>query len=130
MGMQMQALLIVATVLCLTSIIHATPGIAVFYEPPYTPSKCYGNQDKGPWVAGVNDALWNNGAACGRRYRVRCTGGANLAPHPCKPGTSVVVTVVDYCKRPCNGIINLSKQAFSQIADTDAGKVKVEYVNA
>lgn len=92
----------------------------------FTASKCYGYQDNGWMVAGVSDALWNNGAACGRRYRVRCIGGANAAPHPCKAG-SVVVKVVDYCRSVCYGDINLSQYAFSQIADVNAGKVRIEY---
>lgn len=77
-------------------------------------------------VAGVSDALWNGGAACGRKYRVSCIRGANEAPKPCKQG-SVVVTVVDYCRRGCNGVINLSKDAFSRIADPNAGKVVIQY---
>ncbi|KAJ6746244.1 EG45-LIKE DOMAIN CONTAINING PROTEIN 2 [Salix koriyanagi] len=87
-------------------------------------SPLYSN--KGALVAGVSDALWNGGAACGRRYRVSCVRGANKAPKPCRQG-SVVVTVVDYCSRGCNGIINLSKDAFSRIADPNAGNVVIQY---
>ncbi|KAK3221740.1 hypothetical protein Dsin_008765 [Dipteronia sinensis] len=65
--------------------------------------------------------------ACGRKYRVRFIGGANKAPHPCHNGESVVVTVVDFCQPPCNGILNLSQDAFDVIVDRDAGKVRVEY---
>ncbi|KAK3219904.1 hypothetical protein Dsin_013874 [Dipteronia sinensis] len=81
----------------------------------------------GRMVAGVSEALWNDKKACGRKYRVRCIGGANKAPHPCHNGKSVVVTVVDFCQPPCNGILNLSQDAFDVIADRDAGKVRVEY---
>lgn len=122
-------LLMVAIVSCLSSFANAAQGLAVYYPPRnnnYLPSKCYGYQDNGWMVAGVSDALWNNGAACGRRYRVRCIGGANAAPHPCKAG-SVVVKVVDYCRSVCYGDINLSQYAFSQIADVNAGKVRIEY---
>ncbi|KAF2310259.1 hypothetical protein GH714_007447 [Hevea brasiliensis] len=117
-------------VLCLVSIAHAAQGTAVWYKPPYTPSKCFGNQNNGAMVAGVSDKLWNNGAACGKMYRVRCIEGANLAPHPCKQGTSVVVKIVDYCQRGCTGDINLSRDAFAQIADVNAGIVKVQYDQA
>ncbi|KAG5243703.1 Expansin-related protein [Salix suchowensis] len=107
--------LMVAIVSCLISVAHAAQGNAVYYDPPYTRSS-----------AGVSDALWNGGAACGRRYRVSCVRGANKAPKPCRQG-SVVVTVVDYCSRGCNGIINLSKDAFSRIADPNAGNVVIQY---
>ncbi|WCJ30196.1 plant natriuretic peptide A [Euphorbia peplus] len=134
MGTQMKILMVVWMILCLTTISHAAQGIAVWYpnnaspgKPIYTPSKCYGNANNGVLVAGVSDALWNNGAACGRRYRVSCIKGANEAPHPCKPGTSVVVKIVDYCSRGCQGVINLSRDAFARIADPDAGLVVARY---
>ncbi|CAK7338127.1 unnamed protein product [Dovyalis caffra] len=127
MGFNIGSLLIMAgMVSCLISVAYAAQGIAVFYGPRYTPSKCYGNTDYGVMVAGVSDALWNGGAACGRKYRVSCIRGANQAPKPCRQG-SVVVTVVDYCRRVCNGDINLSQDAFSRIADPNAGKVFVQY---
>ncbi|KAK4852901.1 hypothetical protein QYF36_000923 [Acer negundo] len=78
-------------------------------------------------IAGVSDELRGNGAACGRRYRVQCIGGANEVPHPCRSGASVEVTIVDYCRPPCNGVLNVYRDAFAQIADLDAGKVRVEY---
>nr|QIH54703.1 plant natriuretic peptide A [Stellera chamaejasme] len=122
----------VIAVLCLCCTIfisaaHATEGTAVYYKPPYTPSACYGMQDKGAMVAGVSDALWRNGAACGTRYRVSCIAGANPDPDPCKWGQTVEVTVVDYCRPTCFGILNLSQDAFSAIANTRAGKVEVRF---
>ncbi|KAL3566820.1 hypothetical protein D5086_032235 [Populus alba] len=92
-------------------------------------SKCNGNSNDGVMIAGVSDALWNGGAACGTKYRVSYVRGANQAPRPCREG-SVVVTVVDFCSKGCNGIINLSLDAFSRIADPDAGKVVVRYDQA
>ena len=84
--------------------------------------------DEGIWVAGLSDTLWRGKAeSCGKYYKVTCIGGANLAPHPCKPGTSVVVKIVDYCRPICYGDLNLSMDAFSQIADLTAGKVRVQY---
>ncbi|KAK5811611.1 EG45-like domain containing protein [Gossypium arboreum] len=126
-GIEMKVSLSVCMILCLTSIVHADQGKAVFFEPPYTPSACYGTQSYGNMVAGVSDTLWNNGRACGKSYRVKCIGGANEAPHPCKNGDTAVVKVVDYCKAGCQGIINLSKHAFSTIADPDAGIIQVEF---
>ncbi|XP_031271231.1 EG45-like domain containing protein [Pistacia vera] len=130
MPIQMQIFMILGIALCLISATHADQANAVYYNPPYTPSACYQNQDRGNMVTGVSDALWNGGAACGKRYRVRCIGATNTAPHPCHDGASVVVTVVDYCRPQCNGTLNLSKDAFAVIADTDAGNVKIEFNQA
>uniref|UniRef100_A0A6N2MQS4 Expansin-like EG45 domain-containing protein n=1 Tax=Salix viminalis TaxID=40686 RepID=A0A6N2MQS4_SALVM len=81
--------IMVGIVSCLISVAHAAQGNGVFYDPPYTPSKCFGNSNKGGLVAGVSDALWNGGAACGRRYRVSCVRGTNKAPKPCRQGSVV-----------------------------------------
>ncbi|KAL6012280.1 hypothetical protein ACLOJK_002759 [Asimina triloba] len=118
---------LITMLLCLISVAAAVRGTAVFYNPPYTPSACYQYQNKGAMVAGVSDALWDRGRACGRRYSVRCTGPTNTAPHPCKANRVVTVTVVDYCRAPCNGIIDLSRDAFNVIADPNAGNVQIDY---
>ncbi|KAK8671245.1 hypothetical protein V6N13_037845 [Hibiscus sabdariffa] len=127
---EMSVLLMICIVLfsCLpgSPVLAALQGNAVFFNPPYFPSACNGNKNDGIWVAGVSDRLWNNGRACGRRYKVRCIRGTNEAPHPCKNGKTVTVTVVDYCQSGCQGIINLSRDAFSAIADPDAGIIRVE----
>ncbi|XP_010688162.2 EG45-like domain containing protein [Beta vulgaris subsp. vulgaris] len=123
--MGMKALLLATFVLSLAiTVANASVGLAV-YHTHNTPSACYGNQDHGPWITGVSGALWNNRGACGRYYWVTCIGGANLAPHPCKRG-SVLVRVTDFCAS-CAGDLNLSQQAFNQIADTRAGKIRVRY---
>lgn len=78
-------------------------------------------------IAAASDAIWGSRAACGRNYRVRCTGATNQGvPQPCK-GTSVVVKIVDYCPPGCQGTIDLSQEAFAAIANPDAGKIQIEY---
>lgn len=78
-------------------------------------------------IAAASDAIWGNRAACGKRYRVTCTGATNQGvPQPCK-GTSVVVKIVDYCPPGCRGTIDLSQEAFAVIANPDAGKIKISY---
>ncbi|CAA7407593.1 unnamed protein product [Spirodela intermedia] len=104
----------------------AATGTATFYNPPYVPSACYGNQNKGVMIAAASDAIWGNRAACGRKYRVTCTGRTNGGPWPCN-GQSVVVTIVDYCPPGCQGTIDLSRKAFSTIANLDAGKIQIRY---
>ncbi|GAB4846517.1 hypothetical protein Ancab_025522 [Ancistrocladus abbreviatus] len=123
----MRVLAMVSMFICLTTVARAAQGLAVYYNPPYTPSACFGRTEFGSLVAGVNDALWGNGAACGRKYKVTCIGAANTAPHPCKSNEPVIVKVVDYCRPVCNGDINLSRDAFAKIADLDAGKIRIQY---
>ncbi|TXG62143.1 hypothetical protein EZV62_013506 [Acer yangbiense] len=103
-------------------------GTASSYHPPYLPTKCSGNrQDQFPpgnlFVA-VGEGLWDNGAACGRRYRLRCLSGSKK---PCKDGT-IDVKVVDFCpKSPCPSTILLSSDAFAAIS-RPTYKVNIEYV--
>lgn len=79
-------------------------------------------------IAAASDTLWNNGAACGNMYTVTCTGGTNAGvQQPCT-GNTVTVKIVDYCPSPgCQATIDLSQEAFSAIANTDAGKINIEY---
>ncbi|XP_041021943.1 EG45-like domain containing protein [Juglans microcarpa x Juglans regia] len=128
MGLGIRALIMVSITMCtLTSVANAAEGTATFYTPPYVPSSCYGFQNNGVMIAAASDAIWGNRAACGRNYRVRCIGATNQGvPQPCK-GTSVVVKIVDYCPPGCQGTIDLSQEAFSAIANPDAGKIRIEY---
>uniref|UniRef100_A0A2N9HPK2 Expansin-like EG45 domain-containing protein n=1 Tax=Fagus sylvatica TaxID=28930 RepID=A0A2N9HPK2_FAGSY len=128
MGVVIRALIMVIMAISMASVANAAQGTATFYTPPYVPSSCNGYQNDGVMIAAASDAIWDNRAACGRKYRVKCTGATNLGvPQPCK-GTNVVVKIVDYCPSPaCRGTIDLSKEAFSKIADPDAGKIKIEY---
>jgi len=89
-------------------------------------SACNGYRDDGIFIAGASDALWKNGAACGKVYLVYCTGATNQAPQPCT-SNDVVVRIVDYCPHGCRGTINLSEDAFSMIANLSAGVIKVDY---
>ncbi|KAL2454495.1 EG45-like domain containing protein 2 [Abeliophyllum distichum] len=127
MGFQIQVLMMVGMLICLASIVIAESGTATFYTPPYVPSACYGNQNKGTVIAAANPSLYNNGAACGRRYRVKCTGGTNNGvPHPCT-GREVTVTIVDLCPGCGNNQLDLSQQVFSTIANPDAGRIRIDY---
>ncbi|KAL2927884.1 putative EG45-like domain containing protein 1 [Bienertia sinuspersici] len=76
-------------------------------------------------IAAASDELWNGGKICGQKFRVKCTGPTNPYPHPCKGG-SVSVEIVDHCPN-CGGTIDLSKEAFSTIADPVAGVIKIDY---
>ncbi|KAF9613719.1 hypothetical protein IFM89_010161 [Coptis chinensis] len=128
MAMKMSNLIVlVGVIVGLLAVVTAVPGTATYYTPPYVPSSCYGFQDNGVMIAAASDAIWNNRAACGRRYSVRCTGRTNLGVlQPCRP-SSVTVTIVDYCPPGCRGTIDLSQEAFAMIADPNAGKIQIEY---
>ncbi|KAL7257587.1 hypothetical protein ACSBR1_003826 [Camellia fascicularis] len=130
MGVGMGVVMMIAgMVICLATVAYAAQGTATYYGPPYKPSACYGNQDKGVMIAAASDAIGGK-AACGRKYKVTCTGPTNQGvPRPCT-GKSVVVTIVDYCPPGCQGTIDLSQAAFAMIADRNAGKVKIEFTQA
>ncbi|XP_054795552.1 EG45-like domain containing protein [Prosopis cineraria] len=128
MALKMNAVLVMGlAILSFVSVASATAGTATFYT-VYVPSACYGYQDQGTMIAAASDSIWNNGAACGKMYRITCTSGTNSVPQPCKGG-SVTVKIVDRCPSPgCQATIDLSQEAFSVIANPDAGKVNIDYV--
>lgn len=71
----------------------------------------------------VGDAIWDNGAACGRTYEVRCFSGVN---RPCK-SPIIRVKVIDH--RNIDGRqMALSTTAYDRIADRNkARSVTIEY---
>ncbi|KAL2971122.1 hypothetical protein AAZX31_15G176400 [Glycine max] len=72
----------------------------------------------------VNEGLWDNGAVCGRRYKISCVSGNN---RPCKGG-SINVKVVDSCSRsPCPNTLLMSKDAFVAISHFPHAKINIEY---
>ncbi|XAR66690.1 hypothetical protein NMG60_11013001 [Bertholletia excelsa] len=127
-SMKMRAIVAVCMAACLVSVASATAGTATYYT-VYTPSACYGYQDEGTMIAAASASIYNNGAACGKMYKITCTSGTNAGvAQPCKSG-SVTVKVVDLCPSPgCQGTFDLSQEAFSAIADTNAGKINIDYV--
>ncbi|KAH6779394.1 hypothetical protein C2S52_010631 [Perilla frutescens var. hirtella] len=103
----------------------AKSGKATFYT-EYTPSACYENKHEGTMIAAANPSLYNNGKACGQRYRIRCTGGTNHGDKPCRNG-HVTVKIVDLCPDCASNQLDLSKQAFSKIGNPDAGVIRINY---
>ncbi|KAL8488757.1 hypothetical protein ACS0TY_024887 [Phlomoides rotata] len=110
----------------LISIASAIAGTSTFYTPPYVPSSCYGFDDQGTMIAAANAGLFNNRAACGLFYRVTCTGPTNSVP-ACRSG-SVRVKIVDLCPGCGPDQLDLSQEAFSVIANPDAGRIRIDYV--
>ncbi|KAI4295346.1 hypothetical protein L6164_035400 [Bauhinia variegata] len=124
--MKMNVVLLLGLVITsLASTASAIAGTATYYT-VYVPSACYGNAQQGTLIAAANPSLYNNGAACGRRYRVTCTGGTNQVPNPCRGG-SVTVKIVDLCPGCGANQLDLSQEAFSKIGNPDAGRIKIDY---
>ncbi|KAG6409493.1 hypothetical protein SASPL_127533 [Salvia splendens] len=110
-------------------IVSGDIGTATSYNPPYTPTRCNGNRadqfPSGNLFVQVSEGLWDNGAACGRRYRLRCLSGNN---RPCKGGT-VDVRVVDFCtRRPCPSTIVMSTDAFAAVSKSPDAKINIEFI--
>ncbi|KAK9130705.1 hypothetical protein Sjap_011192 [Stephania japonica] len=96
--------------------------------PNLTATRCNGGDQnqfpEGGMFGAVSNGLWDNGAACGRRYRIRCISELG---RPCMDG-SIVVTVVDSCcTNPCTSNLVLSNKAFDAISRNPATKINIEY---
>ncbi|KAL0394254.1 UNVERIFIED_CONTAM: EG45-like domain containing protein 2 [Sesamum latifolium] len=133
MGNLARSSIILVLLLCCTTqlvtLVLGDIGTASSYAPPYTPTKCGGNREdqfpEGNLFVAVSEVLWDNGAACGRRYRLRCLSGRNK---PCRSGT-VDVRVVDFCsKTPCPSTILMSNDAFATLSRSPRAKINIEYI--
>ncbi|KAL6525473.1 hypothetical protein OROHE_015780 [Orobanche hederae] len=113
----------------LISMSSAIPGQATFYT-TYVPSACYGSEQQGTMIAAANPNIYNNGAACGRSYRIRCTGRTNDGVlEPCRNG-EITVRIVDLCPGCQADQFDLSQEAFSMIGDPNAGRILIDYNQA
>lgn len=116
-------------ILCLVILrVHGDVGTAMSYDPPYLPTRCKGYDldqfPEGGYFIAASDGLWDNGAACGRRYRVRCISGPK---RPCREAT-IFVEVVDFCRsNVCSATMTLSNKAFNAISRYPDAKINVEY---
>ncbi|XP_061345311.1 EG45-like domain containing protein [Gastrolobium bilobum] len=114
---------------------NADVGTATSYSPPYLPSECYGSDatqfPSSNLFAAAGDGIWDNGAACGRQYLVRCISAEQ--PMTCIPDQSIQIKIVDYAasavSRPLVGgtTIVLSDTAFGTIANISAGLINIEF---
>lgn len=130
------SLLLAGAVASLSLSAQADVGRAGFYQPPYVPTACYG-RNTGPVEAthgnfvAAGPGTWDNGAACGRKYRMRCISGPN---RPCiDPNRIIVVTVVDRCKGVCstsggNASMKMPTTVAQQLVKSGAAKfINIEY---
>ncbi|XP_031373434.1 EG45-like domain containing protein [Punica granatum] len=127
----MRSFMLILTILCSCYAflgVLGDVGTATSYDPPYLPTKCKGYDQtqfpEGGFFVAASEGLWDNGAACGRRYRMRCISGQR---RPCKDGF-IAVNVVDLCRTsPCPATLLLSNKAFNAISKYPNAKINVEY---
>ncbi|KAJ3670875.1 hypothetical protein LUZ60_008301 [Juncus effusus] len=128
-------LVLLLSLLSLSSLSTADLGTAASYGPPYLPTACNGNDQSqfppGELFAAAGDAIWDNGASCGRQYVVRCLSSAT--PNACVVGQRVQVTIVDHATtlvsapRKNGTTFVLAHGAFVNIAKLEASSINVEY---
>ncbi|CAK8568640.1 unnamed protein product [Lathyrus sativus] len=132
--MKVLNLVIISSLLLIqmTTLILADVGTAVSYGPPYIPTSCDGSRrdqfPPGNIFVAVNEGLWDNGAACGRRYRVRCVSGMNK---PCKGGSidvKVVDSITSCTKSSCPHTFHMSTEAFAAISRFPNANINIEYI--
>ncbi|KAI3506085.1 hypothetical protein L1887_28441 [Cichorium endivia] len=90
-------LYIFAILILFIKLVRCEVGTASMYSPPYTPSACYGNDasqfPSSNFFAAAGEGIWDNGAACGRQYLVRCISAT--IPRTCIPGQTIQVRIID-----------------------------------
>ncbi|KAI3454039.1 hypothetical protein Pfo_010702 [Paulownia fortunei] len=113
----------------------ADVGTASQHIPPYTPTACYGGDlsqfPTSNLFAAAGEGIWDNGAACGRQYLVRCISAA--VPRACVAGQTIQVKIVDRAQtsvsRPTREECSLvlSNTAFATIANPSVSYLNVEF---
>ncbi|KAJ1410987.1 RlpA-like protein, double-psi beta-barrel domain [Sesbania bispinosa] len=114
---------------------QADVGTAAQYGPPYLPTACFGGDasqfPSSNMFGSAGEGIWDNGAACGRQYQVRCISAA--APRTCIPGQTIQIKIVDRAQssvsRPSarDTSMVLSTTAFQAIANSSASLINIEF---
>ncbi|ESW26942.1 hypothetical protein PHAVU_003G160600 [Phaseolus vulgaris] len=114
---------------------NADVGTSSRYSPPYLPSGCYGTEatqfPSSNLFAAAGDGIWDNGAACGRQYLVRCISAEE--PRTCIPDLSIQIKIVDYAASlvsppsTAGTTMVLSDKAFGTIANASATVINIEF---
>ncbi|XP_068651549.1 EG45-like domain containing protein [Aristolochia californica] len=108
----------------------ADVGTAAHYSSPYLPTACNYDSSSFPvnnLFAAAADGIWDNGAACGREYLVRCLSDA------CISDDTIRITIVDYSKSSVSSpsvmdtTMVLSAGTFATIADISASQINIEF---
>lgn len=101
----------------------------------YIASGCYGSDatefPTSNLFAAAGDGIWDNGAACGRQYLVRCISAEQ--PRTCIPEQSIQIKIVDYASTAVSPpsaagtAMVLSDKAFATIANASASLINIEF---
>ncbi|CAK7334818.1 unnamed protein product [Dovyalis caffra] len=112
---------------------QADVGTAAQYSPPYLPTSCYSESasqfPSNNLFAAAGDGIWDNGAACGRQYMVRCISAA--VADSCIADQVIQVKIVDSAlalRSPPSAsgtTIVLSETAFGTIANNSAAPTSI-----
>ncbi|KVI11634.1 EG45-like domain containing protein [Cynara cardunculus var. scolymus] len=113
---------------------HGDVGTSSQYSPPFLPTACYGF-DPGQFpssnlFAAAGNGIWDNGAACGRQYLVRCISAAEQGT--CS-GELIQVRIVDFALTAVSQpsidgtTMVLSDTAFGTIANSSATSINIEF---
>ncbi|XP_076913230.1 EG45-like domain containing protein [Bidens hawaiensis] len=114
---------------------HGEVGTSAQYGPPFLPTACYGN-DPGQFpssnlFAAAGDGIWDNGAACGRQYLVKCISAVEQGT--CVPEQVIQVRIVDFALMTVSPASEdgttmvLSDTAFGTIANFTATSINIEF---
>ncbi|XP_075660232.1 EG45-like domain containing protein [Castanea sativa] len=114
---------------------YSDVGTAALYSPPYSPTACYGSDasqfPSSNLFAAAGDGIWNNGAACGRLYLVRCITSTST-PYACNQNQTLQIKIVGYiggapfAHSTYKATMVLSNTAFGTIANSSTGS---SYIN-
>ncbi|GKV06448.1 hypothetical protein SLE2022_266160 [Rubroshorea leprosula] len=114
---------------------HGDVGTASHYSPPYFPTECYGNDasqfPSSNFFGAAGDGIWDNGAACGRQYLVRCISASE--PRTCIPDRTIQIKIVDYApsvlsQPSASGTsVILSRTAYEAVANSSVNAINIEF---
>lgn len=94
---------------------QAEQGVATYYAATGDGACSFGPSPNALDVAAINQNEWDGSGVCGECVTI--TG----------PSGMVTVTIVDLCPDCETGQLDLSQQAFAQIADVSAGRVPITW---
>ncbi|MED6107792.1 hypothetical protein PIB30_017495 [Stylosanthes scabra] len=101
----------------------------------WSATACYGEDasefPSSNMFGSAGEGIWDNGAACGRQYQVRCISAPS--PRTCIPGQLIQIKIVDRAQssisRPSirGTSMVLSTIAFQAIANASASFINIEF---
>ncbi|XP_028779240.1 EG45-like domain containing protein 2 [Neltuma alba] len=122
-------------ILLFTHSSDADVGTAAQYGPPFLPTACFGGDasefPSSNMFGSAGEGIWDNGAACGRQYQVRCISAA--APRTCIAGQTIQIKIVDRAQSSRSRASSdatsmvLSATAFRAIANSSASFINIEF---